>query len=156
FGWISPDENPKGLTNSWNEREDDYSSVAFWYQEGTPTFEDRAPDGAARRLPSLERVLVKGTDVKTHGAGEAGPQQLDLYMDPQLPYKPTSAEGAWIDIPFDVEKKEPLRLLLNMTTSYDFGTYQAYIVPPGLSPAKGYKLGDAMDFYSSDVANREF
>ncbi len=156
YGWISPDENPKGLTNSWNEREDDYSSVAFWYQQGTPTFEARAPSGAERRLPSLARIVVKGTDVTTHGVGDIGPQQLDIYMDPQLLYKPSTEQGAYIDIPFDVAKKEPLRLLLNMTTSYDFGTYQAYLVPPGGTTADGVKLQGPMDFYSADVANREF
>jgi hypothetical protein len=30
FGWTSPDENPNHKSMSWNEREDDYSSVAFW------------------------------------------------------------------------------------------------------------------------------
>ena len=36
FGWISPDENPDHKSTSWNEREDDYASVAFWYQTGEP------------------------------------------------------------------------------------------------------------------------
>ncbi|MCZ7634705.1 MAG: DUF2961 domain-containing protein [Verrucomicrobia bacterium] len=36
FGWISPDENPDYKSMSWNEREDDYASVAFWYQTGEP------------------------------------------------------------------------------------------------------------------------
>ncbi|MHC4735755.1 MAG: DUF2961 domain-containing protein, partial [Planctomycetota bacterium] len=38
FGWMSPDENPQYKSHSWNEREDDYSSVAFWYQTGKTTF----------------------------------------------------------------------------------------------------------------------
>jgi hypothetical protein len=44
-------------------------------------------------------------------------------------------------------KKEPLRLLLNMTTSYDFGIYQPYL--------NGVKLGGPVDLYSADVQNRE-
>ena len=48
FGWIAPDENVNNKSMSWNEREDDYSSVAFWYQTGTPTFTARAPSGAER------------------------------------------------------------------------------------------------------------
>ncbi|MHB8898992.1 MAG: glycoside hydrolase family 172 protein, partial [Thermoguttaceae bacterium] len=50
WGWISPDENPEGKTHSWNERQDDFSSVAFWYQTGQPTFTARAPDGKERTL----------------------------------------------------------------------------------------------------------
>jgi hypothetical protein len=152
FGWISPDENPKGLTNSWNEREDDYASVAFWYQTGQPTFAARAPSGPERRLPSLERVVAFGRDFPSgsyHGDGEVTAQSLDLYPEgPQLLYQPKTAEKAWVEIPLEVVKREPLRLLLNMTTSYDFGIYQPYL--------DGVKLGDPIDFYSAEIANREF
>ncbi len=152
FGWIAPDENPKNKSTSWNERQDDYSSVAFWYQTGEPTFSARAPDGHARKLPSLERVTVYGRDLtqpKRHGDGEAVAQQLELYPEgPQLLYKPPQAAGAWIEVPFEIKKKEPLRLLLNMTTSYDFGRYQAFL--------DGTRLGDPMDFYSPETSNQEF
>ena len=53
-----------------------------------------------------------------------------------------------VEIPFEVKKKEPLRLVLNMTTSYDFGKYQAYL--------NGVKIGGPMDFYSAKVENEEF
>ncbi len=150
FGWISADENPKGLTNSWNEREDDYASVAYWYQSGTPTFASRAP--ADRRLPSLERVTAYArdfTEAQYHGAGEVMKQDLDQYPDgPQVLYKATGPKDAWYEIPLAVTRKEPLRLVLNMTTSYDFGTYQPYL--------DGVKLGDPLDFYSADIDTREF
>ncbi len=152
FGWISPDENPKHETTSWNEREDDYSSVAFWYQTGEPTFTARAPDGPARRLPSLERVIAYGRDhvdaKQSHGVGQVTSQQLDFYERPQLLYMPDRKDGAWIEIPFVVTEKEPLRLLLNMTTSYDFGQYQAYL--------NDVKVGDPLEFYSANLANGEF
>lgn len=161
FGWISPDENPQGKTNSWNEREDDYSSVAFWYQTGPSTFAERAP--ANRALPSLERVTAYARDftgAEFHGRGTVTTQQLDLYDGPQLLYKPDDGESppnvflGRISIPFTVTKKEPLRLLLNMTTSYDFGQYQAYLTGPG--DKEGVKLGGPMDFYSKSIENREF
>ena len=152
FGWISPDENKDYKSMSWNEREDDFSSVAFWYQQGKPTFADRAPSGKERTLPSLERITVFGKDVNDashRGAGESAIQQLDLYPEgPQLLYMPKVQENAWLEIPFEVTKKEPLRLVLNMTTSYDFGNYQASL--------NGVKLGGAMDFYSPEVKNQEF
>ena len=90
FGWISPDENPDRKTMSWNEREDDYSSVAFWYQTGQPTFTARAPHARERTLPSLERVTAYArdfADAQHHGAGEVTPQRLDLYAGPQLLYQ---------------------------------------------------------------------
>jgi hypothetical protein len=151
FGWISPDENPQHKSTSWNEREDDYASVAFWYQTGQPAFGARAPHARDRKLPNLERVVAYGrdfTDGKYHGGGEAAPQQLDVHPGPQLLYRPKQAEGAWLEIPFEVKQKEPLRLLLNMTRSYDFGQYQASL--------NGVKLGEVMDFYNAKIINEEF
>lgn len=150
FGWIAPDENPDNKSTSWNEREDDYASVAFWYQTGEPTFAARAPAANERKLPSLERITVFACDfaaAKHHGAGEASPQQLDLYEKPQLLYQAKQSEGAWLEIPFEVKKKEPLRLLLNLTKSYDFGKYQAYL--------NGVKLGGVLDLYSAKVVSEE-
>ncbi len=150
FGWISPDENPENKSTSWNEREDDYSSVAFWYQTGEPTFSARAPHARERKLPSLERVIVFGrdfADAQHHGVGEARTQQLDLYPGKQLLYVPNQSAGAWIELPLVVTNKEPLRLLLNMTKSYDFGQYQAYL--------NGIKLGGVFDLFSPRIINEE-
>ncbi len=152
FGWIAPDENPNNKATSWNEREDDYASVAFWYQTGKPTFTARAPHARERTLPNIERTVVHARDFKDakhHGEGEAVAQALDAYMGgEQLLYKATKAEGAWLEIPFEVKKKEPLRLLLNMTKAEDFGRYQAYL--------DGTKLGGVMDFFSAKIVNEEF
>ncbi|MBV9470806.1 MAG: DUF2961 domain-containing protein, partial [Abitibacteriaceae bacterium] len=151
FGWMSPDENPQHKSTSWNEREDDYSSVAFWYQTGTPTFAARAPVASERKLPSLERVIAYARDfsaAQQHGAGEVVKQSLEFYDGPQLLYMPPQQQGAWLEIPFEVKQKEPLRLLLNMTKSYDFGRYQAYL--------NGVKIGEPMDLYSAKTATQEF
>lgn len=143
FGWISPDENPKGETNSWNEREDDYSSVAFWYQTGVPTFTARAPSD--RRLPSLDLAFY-ARDVASHGPGPVERQALGFYEGDQLLYMPRDKEG-WLEIPFEVKAKEPRRLVLNLTKSYDFGVYQASL--------NGVALGGPIDLYSPEVANAE-
>ena len=150
FGWISPDENPDRKSTSWNEREDDYASVAYWYQTGESTFTAHAPPAAERRLPNLDRVIAYArdfADAAHHGAGTAGPQQLDLYAGPQLLYQPTQTNDAWLEIPFEVKTTEPLRLLINATQSYDFGRYQAWL--------DGVKVGGEIDFYHETVANAE-
>jgi len=151
FGWISPDENPQNKSTSWNEREDDYSSVAFWYQTGQSTFTARASHARERTLPSLERITAWArdfTDEKHHGPGGAATQQIEFYPGKQLLYMPKESKGAWLEIPFKVQKKEPFRLLLNATKSYDFGQYQASL--------NGVKLGGTLDFYSSKIASEEF
>jgi hypothetical protein len=75
-------------------------------------------------------------------------QSLPVYPDGHLLYKPPAEKNAWVEIPFEVEKKEPRRLLLVMTRSYDFGKYQACL--------NGVKLGGVIDLYSSDILSREY
>ena len=82
MGWISPDENPAYRSTSWNEREDDYASVAFWYQTGAPTFSARALHARERRLPGLDRVIGYArdfADAAHHGEGTVTRQQLSLH-----------------------------------------------------------------------------
>jgi hypothetical protein len=152
FGWMSPDENPENKMNSWNERQDDYSSVAFWYQTGTPTFSARAPHAKERKLPSLERVQVLAkdfSDAKHHGPGDASAQAMgELYDQPQLFYRPESPDKGWVEIPIEVKKKEPLRLVLSCTRAPDYGRYQAYL--------DGVKIGKPMELYNDKVDNFEF
>jgi hypothetical protein len=151
YGWISPDENPDYRSHSWNERQDDYASVAFWYQTGTPTFSARAPGGRERRLPSLDRLFhaaPHAEDDARHGEGTCGVQQLLGYEKGQLLYRAPRAEGTWIEIPFQVKEKEPYRLLVNGTRSYDFGIYQAFL--------NGKRIGPELDFYHRDTENWEF
>lgn len=151
YGWMSPDENPDYKTDSWNEREDDYSSVAFWYQTGEPTFKARAPHAKKRTLPNLDRTILARdfTDAKYHGAGSTSVQAMSsMYPDGQLFYAPAEAAGGWVEIPFTVEKKEPKRLLLVMTRSSDYGRYQAYL--------NGVKLGGVIDLYNPELDSREF
>jgi len=150
FGWLAPDETAAYKSTSWNEREDDYSSVAFWYQTGKPTFTARAPGARARALPGLDPVIAFARDFTSpafHGAGDAVAQQLDLYPGSQLLYQPTNSEKAWIEFSFTVTNKQPYRLLLNLTKSYDFGRYQVYL--------NGTKIGAPIDLYSPKVMNQE-
>lgn len=150
FGWISPDENPHYKATSWNERQDDYSSVAFWYQTGKPTFRARAPHARERELPNIERSVVYARDFKDpehRGKGSAVTQQISFYPGEQLLYMPPAAEGAWLEFPFEVQKKEPLRLLLVMTKANDFGRYQAFL--------DGTKVGAPFDLFSDKVATEE-
>lgn len=150
FGWISPDENPAYRSMSWNEREDDFASVAFWYQTGEPTFAARAPHARERTLPSLDRVIAFARDFaqpEWHGRGTAAPQALHFYPGNQLLYRPPEAEGAWLEIPFTILTREPLRLLLQATRSDDFGRYQPYL--------NGVRLGDAIDLYSPSLETTE-
>lgn len=151
WGWISSDENPDGKTHSWNERQDDYSSVAYWYQTGTPTFTARSPHAKERTLPNLDLAFpAKGyTGDEHHGIGEARVQSnLGFFPSGQLFYRPAQADDAWVEIPFEVTKKEPRRLLIKGTRAPDYGRYQAYL--------NGVKLQGPIDLYDDGVTDWEW
>ena len=149
YGWISPDENPDYKSDSWNEREDDYSSVAYWYQTGKPTFSARAPHARERVLPNLDKIFhAVPCPEERKGIGPAEVQRILDYPNGQILYRPPQAEGAWIEIPFEVKEKEPVRLLINATRSYDFGRYQASL--------NGVKIGPVLDFYNKETDNWEY
>ena len=151
WGWISSDENPEGKTHSWNERQDDFSSVAFWYQTGEPTFAARAPHARERALADLDLTshASQSTDKKYHGVGEASVQNnLGFFPDGQLFYRPGQQEDAWIEIPFKVEEKEPRRLLIRGTRAPDYGRYQAYL--------NGVRIGHPLDMFGEEVSEWEW
>ncbi len=149
FGWISPDENIEHKAHSWNEREDDYASTAFWYQVETPTFHETVPPAEERVLPNLDKIFPAKNVVsnKTYFNGTAEIQSnLDFYMDGQLFFNPTK-DFAKVTIPFSVEKKEPIRLLLAVTKAPDYGIWQAYL--------NGEKIGGPMNLYDENVREWE-
>ncbi|HVT11769.1 MAG TPA: glycoside hydrolase family 172 protein [Fimbriimonadaceae bacterium] len=164
FGWISPDENPDYRAMSWNPREDDYSSVAFWYQTGEPTFTARTPHARERKLPNIERAIFPAKNLAPEGskADEELPRleyagrvereitetelrNLPEHFEHPVLVVPTE-EG--IRVPISVGDKEPLRLLINVAVGPAFGIYQAYL--------DGVKLREPMDFYSPTLESREF
>lgn len=143
MGWMSEDENPEYQATSWNEREDDYASVAFWYQTGVPTFAERAPGADERRLPNLARIIVQAVDfVDTgkHGQGKVGKSTSFFYEEEVVEYQPARIAGAWLEFPIEVKTKEPLRLAVNGERSLDGGRYQAFL--------NGVKIGQPLEFYA--------
>ena len=143
MGWMSEDENPEYKATSWNEREDDFSSVAFWYQTGVPTFAARAPGANERRLPDLARTAARAWDPGTprkHGPGEVARSTDALTGEDLLVYRPSRPSGAWLEIPIDVETKEPLRLEVGAVLLPDGGLYQAYL--------DGVKIGRPLDLHA--------
>jgi len=151
FGWISIDENPGNKSTSWNERQDDYSSVAFWYQIGKAKKFATVPPCAKRKLPKIDTVF-HGKNYLTpeyHGDGEIRVQTGGYWTDyRQLFFKPEDDENAWIEIPFQVEKRQPKRLIVKLTTSYDYGIYDILL--------DGIKVKKGLDLYSEETVVKEF
>jgi hypothetical protein len=102
-------------------------------------------------LPNLDLVFPAKpfTDPKHHGVGEAHVQtNLGFFPEGQLFYRPEKAEGAWVEIPFEVKEKEPRRLLIRGTRAPDYGLYQAVL--------NGVKIGEPLDLYHGEVSEWEW
>jgi hypothetical protein len=145
FGWMSPDENKEHEAHSWNEREDDFSSVAFWYQMGPTKKFTMVPPAEERKLPSLDRVIVWGKDAletEKHGQGKAKIQKGKHYLESggQFLLHPRRVKEGWVEYTFDVKEKEPLRLLVEATRAPDYGKYQVLL--------NGVKIGKPIDLYN--------
>ncbi len=156
FGWISPDENKEHRAHSWNEREDDYATVAFWYQDGPSQQFTPSTTAEERKLPSIDRVVVWGKDLDfRHSSGRVRPDTGELLLDSggQALFRPRGpfdqAQGKpWVEVPLVVKEKEPLRLLVELSRMPDGGIWQPYL--------NGFALGEPLDTYRQESDVWEF
>ncbi|MFA7492247.1 MAG: glycoside hydrolase family 172 protein [Proteiniphilum sp.] len=150
FGWISPDENKEQKAHSWNKREDDYASVAFWYQIGNPSHSEPVPNAENRILPNLDEIFmakdVIGTKKISNGTAVIQ-NNLAHFPNGQLFFSPSN-HHAKVEIPFQVSEKRPVRLLLSLTKAPDYGIWQAYL--------NGIKIGYPMNLYNEKIEDWEY
>ena len=119
---------PDGKRTGFIERDDCYSSAAFWYQIEPHLPLPPLPPGPAR-FPYHDDVLFKGQEaLKTA-------QHSDAPMEVQTNYAttgkriwpgwfgPTNGDG-WMEIPFNVKQAEDANLILDTIHSFDYGIYR--------------------------------
>jgi hypothetical protein len=149
-GWISKDELKEGVHEGFVERNDDFASVAFWYQVGQPKRFAKLPPAAERQLPNLD-IIVEGKDLLKTATSEGATLSLqkgyEWTGDGQLFVNNTRGAGAWVEFTFPVAKEELRQLTLRMTFSYDFGIYRLLL--------DGEEVRAAADFYNPSVQVRE-
>lgn len=150
YGWISADERPENKIHGFTERTDDYASVAFWYQVGPTKKFTTIPPVDERRLPEIDTIFAGKNcgEAIPHGVGKATVQEgYEWTNGAQILYQPPETEGAWLEIPFTVEKHEPKCLVVILTHSYDFGIYKVSL--------DGKSLGEPINLYSPETAVKE-
>ena len=148
-GWMSADETTTGKVNGHVERDDDFATVAFWYQQGQPKCFAELPPLKDRKLPEID-LITEGkallASAKTGGGsaslqgGDAWTGDGQLFFDGQNP-------GASVEVRFNVAKEEYRRLAVPITRSYDYGIYRISL--------DGKPVGDPVDLYSPKVEVRE-
>ncbi len=141
--------NPDGSVKSgFEERPDDFSSVAFWYQiephkpypAMAPAYERLYQDWS--RMTEAESLLSvakasKGGLQKQDGIGSGGAQ---LFWTP-------AEEGQSLEITFEVSEDANYEMILVLTKSWDYGIAQIEV--------DGTPLGNPVDLYGASIAQME-
>ena len=147
MGWLNLDENTENKSRLYGQRQDDWATVAYWYQQG-PTKRFAEPTTAEeRRLPCIDRVIAWGadhSDSQFHGGGATNRHNTGRYDDMEeiRVFYPESPKEGWFEFPLEVKEKEPLRLLAVLEWSPHSGIYQPLL--------DGVKLGEPIDLYASE------
>ncbi|MBM4060707.1 MAG: DUF2961 domain-containing protein [Planctomycetes bacterium] len=148
-GWISPDESAENEAGSHYEREDDFATVAFWYQVGQPRRFTTLPPLAERRLPEID-VIVGGEQLLAsakHSAGEAKLQRGRSWTGTgQLFFENEAADG-FLECDFTVEREELRGLVLRVTKSFDYGAFRVLL--------DGEQVVARLDLYDPETTVRE-
>lgn len=153
-GWITEDELAEGVTPSFVERNDDYSSVAFWYQTGLPKRYTVLPAARERELPNID-IIIDGQElVKSVLSSHPSGIHLQNSRDgkgfqwtggKQIVYHSRVEEGigAWVQVDFQVNEEELRQLTLRMTKANDYGIYRILL--------DGEVVRDKYDFFNPDL-----
>lgn len=149
-GWISEDELAPDVHRGFVERNDDFASVAFWYQQGQPKRFARLPSAQERKLPELDQI-TEGKELAASAKMEGGAIHVQKgYLwtgEGQLFFDNHQGQGAWFSCAFHVAQEELTQLTLRVTYSYDFGIYRILL--------DGEEVRARQDFFSPEVEVRE-
>ncbi|HNR35694.1 MAG TPA: DUF2961 domain-containing protein [Candidatus Hydrogenedentes bacterium] len=136
------------MRSGFEERPDDFSSVAFWYQTEPHKPFPEMPVGYARLYYDfsseieaeglISNVIASMGPVQPQDGGYSGGRQL--FWTP-------SEKGQTLAIPFDVQEAGMRSMLLTFTHSWDYGIFQIEL--------DGKPIGHPLDLYSATVFVRD-
>ena len=137
---------PDGTKSGFDERADDFSSVAFWYQTEPHKPFPPLPVGYAR-LPYDYSKLIKGESLLSGAkASEGAVSRQEIASGAQLWWRPSKPDQQ-LTVEFVVPETGNYELLLLLTQSWDYGTYQAEL--------DGKPLGKPINLYNQTTTVRE-
>ncbi len=144
MGWLNLDENTENKSRLYGPRQDDWASVAYWYQMGPTKKFTKTTTAEERCLPCIDRVIAWGanhSDPKYHGRGRTRRHNTGRYHDTEAirVFAPENMKEGWFECELKVKEKEPLRLIVILERSPHSGIYQASL--------GGVKLGTPLDLY---------
>ncbi len=138
--------HPDGSVRSgFEERHDDFSSVAFWYQKEPHAPFPPIPPGY-QRLVYDYRKMIEGEDLIDKAEvsdGNLRAQALGGYSKGAQLFWTPMKEGQVLTVPFEVKEKGTYDFLLALTQSWDYGIY--------ILELDGQPIGGPFDLYHPTV-----
>lgn len=150
-GWISEDELKEGAHRGHVERNDDFATVAFWYQVGQPKRFTKLPSAKERQLPNLD-IIIEGKEMFETKRISPNSNMLlqkgyEWTGEGQLFFRSDADSNVWFEVDFNVEKEEYRQLTLRMTTANDYGIYRILL--------DGKPVRNRTDFFSEELNVKE-
>jgi hypothetical protein len=131
---------PDGKRSGFIERDDLFSSVAFWYQVEPHTPWPVLPAGSAR-LPFQETVLLKGSaaagNAKHSDARLEAQHVIGGKDDKQLWFKPDNSNGH-AELSFNMDQPHDVDMILKTVGSPDCGSYRVKLDGSQIGQFDGY------------------
>jgi hypothetical protein len=132
------------VRSAFEEREDLFSTVAYWYQVGVAEGQPEPPYGASR-LPhgnalQIEVELAPNAAVGTRGKVSV---QKEVFWGKDILFFEAEGEGARLDVPFDVPEDGRYELVAQVAGAPDYGRYTVLVdgKPPGAGAALEHEPG---------------
>ncbi|MDR3692051.1 MAG: DUF2961 domain-containing protein [Fimbriimonas sp.] len=141
-GWTN---KPNGDVHSgFEERPDDFSSVAFWYQTPFRTDLPPLPYGPAR-LPYGNATVIDTENLFPQVKAENGHVEVQkgVFWEQNILFFNQAEKGSTLTVPFEVTEADHYEVMPTMISSYDYGMYTAEL--------DGKPVGGTMNLYASDV-----
>lgn len=141
-----------GKPGNNNEREDDFSSVAYWYQ-----LEPHKPypplPGGYDRLPFDFRKMIQGESLvgaARHEGGELKAVKANgLSKDAELEW--TTQPGNSLSLPFEVPADGSYEVLLVTTNRWDSGVYDVYLDEDKVLPNQDFHAEDNLTYQQTSL-----
>ena len=142
------DENGKELT-PFGEREDDFSSVAFWYQKGIHKPFPPLPPPYDRILHDPDTVIEAEDLLSVMKASASEPTiQYGPWSGMKQVFCVPEEQGQEVYMEFDVEKAGSYNLVFYITKATNYGIYVAEL--------DGNPIGAPMDLYTKSFHTKDF
>lgn len=139
---------PDGKSDGCIERDDLFSSVAFWYQVEPHKPWPALPPGRDR-VTFREHLILKGHEAVAGASHSNHPlevQELGNVTDhKQLWFKPSDGKG-WVEVSFQNDKDQLLGLVCKVMHARDYGLYRVKLDGEGVGQ---------FDFYAPDLVPAE-